>query len=132
MKPNFKTIFSVALMASVIVLASCSKDDDVKPKTKTDMLTAPTWAFKELSGVDPFTAAFAASFTPTDYKFNANKTYTASLLTLPYDGTWEFAEGETKIILDGDVEETYTIITLDESTLSWKDIDDVTVVYNKK
>ena len=132
MKPNFKVIFSMALVASALFLASCGKDDDAKPsKTKTEYLTQHAWKFSEVLGQNIISAAILNGTHASDeFTFNADKTYTSVDFLGSGEGTWELTESESKIVLDGD--ETYTINKLDDSSLEITDAFNITLKFIEK
>lgn len=75
-------------------------------------------------------------FSGSTFKFNTNGSYDAELGDISnneeVEGTWEFASNETKIIFDKgtDDEETYDIVTLSSSTLTYGN-DEFSVTYSK-
>lgn len=125
MKPNLKSLLAMAMMASVLILSSCGKDDD-PAKSKTVLLTQHTWKFSAVTsdfpGFDLFKEEFATDYESDEFKFNEDKTYTytnTADASANMSGKWEFSSDETKLILDKgtDDEETYTVVKLDEGTL---------------
>lgn len=126
-KRNFILIALVAVFSAAIFFA-CSKDDE---KTKTEMLTSGSWRMSAatvspaLQGITDL-YSLLPSCTKDDFTtFNANGTKVDDEGATKCDpddpqtvnGTWEFAENETKLIMDKNTayEMTLTIISLSES-----------------
>jgi hypothetical protein len=139
MKTYSRSILYVSIL-TLLILASCSKDDDPATKTKTDLLVQNTWKFKAALPSDDIGAQFIAAFYQnSEYTFKKDKTYTGSLLTISISGKWEFAENEAQLILDkGDTGELkFKVKTLDDSNLELTAIDpdnttEITYQYVKK
>jgi len=123
------TIYYLLLFAVLFNLASCDKkDDDTPAPSKQELLTNKTWKTSKMlvDGVDMSQIPLFAFFLQTEYKFNTNKTYDATLLTAPLgSGTWEFASNETVIVQDAgtDEETRWTIVELKENSLKVTEID---------
>lgn len=127
-KRNFLLIALVAVFSAALFFA-CSKDDE---KTKIEMITSGSWRMTAatcepaIPGVGNNIFVLMESCQKDNiYTFNANGTKLedeGATKCNPDDpqtvnGTWEFAENETKVILDKNTENemTLTIISLSES-----------------
>lgn len=120
-----KTLRVLLLFAAVIALNSCAVEEEID---NTKLLTQKTWTYDSVSGYDDFTNQFLDAFlTSSTYKFDEDGTYTATLLGQSAGGgTWSFNSDETKITVgaNGSDPETWTIITLSETTLKVSGEDD--------
>jgi len=116
------TLYYLLLLAVVFNLASCGdKDEDTPAPSKQTLLTTKTWKVSKaiVDGEDMVQDPFLGYFYQYTYKFNTDKTYTFSLLTISEPGMWEFASNETVIVLNPgtDDEERWTITELKENSL---------------
>lgn len=89
------------LIFLVLVLVSCSSDDEVS-MSKTFLLTAGTWNFSNVEGLDPVaTAILGALLQGTTYTYLTDGTYSALLFGFNTNGTWAFNKDETMVTLEG-------------------------------
>jgi len=140
-----KNYLLLLALASSAVLTSCGddKDDDVKPKTKTELITAGSWKATALT-ISP-AVDFNGDGTPDSdlfqfsqacekddiTNFKTDKTYTeeegatkcnSSDPQVYTNGTWAFSGDETKITLTPNGSsnpETFTISELSANTLKY-------------
>jgi hypothetical protein len=124
MKTYSRSILYVSIFA-LLALASCKKDDDPAPKSKTELLTANTWKFSSVTTSDADIQTFLTAFlTGSEITYKKDFTYTSTTLlsTDVTTGKWEFADNETAILLDKGTsdEDKQTILKLDGSNLELK------------
>jgi len=136
-----KPLFTVLLLGAVVFISSCDKDDEPKPKTKTELISAHPWKitkFKVTQGTASFEDAPEAcqgDDTETfeadgDYKFDEGATKCDPDDPQSGTGTWTFNSGETVLIISGGgLSLNYTILELTETTmrLKWDFITNETV-----
>jgi len=150
------------LLAATLSLSSCetNKDkEDVKPATKTEMLTDKSWQLTGLTTnpartiqgkqvtdlfpyVDPCTVDDVLSFAkPNVYRFDEGATKCDNTDPQSLTGTWSFQEDETVLATSfpGYSQNTYNIVTLDNNTLQLRAVTTVsgskytqTFTYSKK
>jgi len=123
-----KLAFLIILFA--ISITACNKD-----KSKTDLLTDSVWI--EINPED-------ACNSDDELKFNDDNTLklTAGDLKCDFDlgdisGTWKFLSDETELELSlgtpfGIIKDTVEIITLTETSFTWKDSDGETTKFKHK
>ena len=129
---QIKLLIGISLIAGFALISSCSEDDGVAAKTKTDLLTQHTWIYSTGTSSNPLAGALLAILAGSEYTFKADKTYTGTILAIPTSGDWSFESNESKLIID-DTE--YDLSRLDDSTLELIQTDAGTVntlVYVKK
>ncbi|HEV7780916.1 MAG TPA: lipocalin family protein [Chitinophagaceae bacterium] len=127
-----KYIFTPLLSLTLVLFAlvSCDKDDDTPaPKTKTELITSGTWKFQSASagGVDISTAPQIACFVDNTITFSsatAGSISEGAVICAPTTAgpfTWNFATGETELVLSGPLipggTNTFTIVSLNETNL---------------
>lgn len=141
MKRFTLSVLTLATAASSFVFTSCKKDDeDPKPKTRTELLTAKSWRVTAATASVGATTQDLYASTPAcskdDFtKFNANKTTTfdeGATRCDPSDpqtsaGAWDLTSGDTKLLIQETTSSTsgelYEIVELSESTLKIKQSD---------
>src|SRR4051812_2197002 len=132
---KINALTSALLALTLLVTVSCSKDDDATPD-KMALATAHKWKFSTVENAGPLAAVLNELYKGSTYTFKSDGTYSAELGDafpgLTDSGTWEFAENESKFILDKGTADatTYTIVTLNDGTFSLKD-DTLTYKYVK-
>jgi hypothetical protein len=127
-----KHLLPIALLSSLIVLliASCSKDPDPTPKTKTQLLTQSTWKFKSatVNGADA-SSQLQACQKDNIYTFVAAGTGTVDEgptkcnsgdpQTVPF--TWNFASSETVLHVSTSLfsgsSNDFTLVSLTEAEM---------------
>jgi hypothetical protein len=102
-------------------LTACKeKEDDPKPATRTELLTAKPWEVNKvlLNGLDFTNRPELSDFAGMTIKFEANGTYTMASPMASTTGKWAFASNETKLVLDaGTADEiTWDIAELNENS----------------
>ncbi len=122
-----KSLLSFILLLTVLLnLSSCSedKDNDPKPATKKEILTAKSWKMAKIvyDGQDVSTDEdqFLSILMGYEIKFNADGTATLTLFgSSPDTSTWEFASNETVLVLDANTadEARWTITELKDNSL---------------
>jgi hypothetical protein len=92
----------------LITLVSCDKDKDDNPTTKADLLTAGKWTGNKVySGGQDITEMakqFGFDVTKGTVQFRKDGTYSTTFEGDTEQGTWEFTQGESHIMLDNDYE----------------------------
>jgi hypothetical protein len=146
-----KPLLSVLLVASIAFLSSCGEDDP-KPKTKTELLSAHVWKMTKMkvtvgtTSVEDVPEACAADDTETfesdgDYKFDEGATKCDPDDPQSGTGKWAFKSDETKLEISGSdggvtVSYAFTILELTETKLrlKWDFVTDQTyeVTYEPK
>lgn len=134
-----KSLILFSLFAASLTACKKDKDEEVKPKTKTELLTEKTWKYVDY-GTDGnlnwtiessesdlevcekdniFTFKSDNTITETE---NANKCSTES----EYKYTWKFIDDEKKIVVTATDSDTLNIKTLDSTTFEiyWEDSGD--------
>lgn len=129
MKKQF-TVLLTALSFSLFILASCQKDDDPDPKTKTELITQASWRFggATVGGADAgpalqtcqkdntmtFAVALTGVLNEGATKCNAGDPQTSNF-------TWNFQTNETILFISTPLftggSSTFNIVTLNESQL---------------
>ncbi len=138
MKSQSSIYSRVLLLAAafIFVLTACSKDDDPAADKKS-MLVGGKWTFSSGTAEDELVQGLLISlYQGSTFTFNTNGSYDGEygdfVENLPFSGTWELINNDTKITFDKgtDEEKTWDIVTLDSDTFSFKDAD-FTLVYSK-
>lgn len=146
-----KITLSLVAVASVAFLSSCGEDDP-KPKTKTELISAHAWKMTKIkvtvgtTSLEDVPEACTADDSYTyeadgDYKFDEGATKCDP--SDPQSGTaeWEFKSDETKIEITGSdggvsISYSFTILELTETKLrlKWDFVTDQTyeVTYEPK
>lgn len=137
MKRFTRTVF-ILLAVSSAAFTSCKKDDeDPKPKTKAEMLTAKNWRISAASFTVGATTQDAFASLPAcskdDFtKFNADKTLLSDEGTTrcnssdpqTVSGAWDLTSNDSKLLLqetpNSSSAELYDILELSDSTLKIK------------
>ncbi|WP_125185466.1 lipocalin family protein [Botryobacter ruber] len=109
----------------ILILISFTgcKDDEVEP-SRRDMLTGGTWNGTAVysQGTDITESAKNSGFdiTKNTLRFDTNGNYTDTYDGSSDTGTWEFAENESKLLLDKNTsnEQLATISQLNANTLN--------------
>ena len=87
----------------LLTLASCGKDDD--PKSKAELLTAGNWTGNKIysggSDITSMMKGFGYDITKSTIRFNSDGNYSATFNGDSETGTWEFKNGETYLLMDG-------------------------------
>ena len=129
---NRLTLWTIGLLALIVVLPSCDKDDDDPPstKTKTELLTTGTWKFSTAtsSGAD-VSSQIPACIRDNTYTFavagtgtlneGATKCNSADPQTSNF--TWNWASNETvlhvsTVLLPGGNND-FTVVSISETQL---------------
>lgn len=138
MKRFTLSVLTLATVASSFVFTSCKKDDDdPKPKTKTELLTAKNWRITGdvstiTSGGNTITTDEYADYQACEkddfIKFETNKSAKfdeganrCSGNTQTETGAWDFNSDESKLLLsdpdNGPVSIPFDLVELTDSTL---------------
>lgn len=127
MKP-FKLILALALVLTITIISSCSKDDD-PILSRLELLTQKPWKLKSTTivgiGTSPpesYSADDIHTFnTDGTYVFDEGPTKEDSSDPQTVNGKWEFAEAETIIKLSyGGLTLNQEIVELTSTTLKVK------------
>jgi len=129
---NRLTLWTISLLALIVLLPACNKDDDDPPaKTKTELLTTGTWKFSTAtsSGID-VSSQIPACIRDNTYTFvvaggagtlneGATKCNAADLQSSPF--TWNWASNETvlhvsTVLLPGGSND-FTVVSISETQL---------------
>lgn len=115
-------LLSLLLLAVLFTFSSCGdKDEDPKPKTNKELLSAKTWKVSRIKedGMDVTNEPAAAYWKNTRLKFNADGTYSSTTTGYSDTGIWEFANNENRVITDPntDEEESWDITELKDNSL---------------
>ncbi|MCB2409304.1 hypothetical protein [Hymenobacter lucidus] len=140
----------IAILALACAFTSCKKDnEDVKPQSKSDLLTAKSWrasaavytitsgtatnSIDLYNGVDPNKNPYTPACTKDDFlKFNTDKSAVfdeGATRCSPSDpqsskGAWDFTSNESKLLLSetstSSSGELYDIVELSATTLKIK------------
>jgi hypothetical protein len=106
------------------VTACRDKEDDPKPLTRTELLTAKTWKIDKISGktlgveFDMTDDPLVADYKDTQFTFRPDGTCTITSTDGTIPATWAFAANETKLVLNPgtDDEDTWDIVELKENS----------------
>ena len=120
-------------LAAGLAFTSCSKDEDTKPQTKTEMLTGKNWKVTAQTtsvnnGNPSDTYALESACTKDDFTtfatdgkitFDEGPTKCAANEPQTQSGTWEFTENESKLKLSqgNGTPAEYTITELTASSM---------------
>jgi hypothetical protein len=123
-------LFLRLLVISLIFFTACKdKDDDPKPPTRTDILTAKTWKMNRVlgNGIDITNQPFVSEFQDLRLKFEPDKTYTLTSPDGSQTGTWAFADNETKLVFDPNTADadTWEIVELIDNSAKLRSSQDV-------
>jgi hypothetical protein len=120
MNKKINSLLALALIALMFVASSCGDDDEQAPRTP--LLTAHTWKYSTIeSSVPGLAITVGALYTGREYTFKTDNTYTGKIFGLETSGTWEFSDGEKKIVIDkGPTEEVFQIDAISSTTLNFK------------
>ncbi|WP_162426984.1 DUF5004 domain-containing protein [Pontibacter pudoricolor] len=114
-------LYSLFLLSILFVFSSCSKDDDPKPQTKTELLTAKAWKITKIkeNGIDITNRSDMAILKNVRIKYNTDGTYTQTSSGIVHIGIWEFNNNETLLVYapNTKVEENWDIIELKSGSL---------------
>lgn len=115
-------LLSLLLLAVLFTFSSCGdKDEDPKPLTNKQILTAETWKVSKIKedGIDVSDEPEAAYWKNTRLKFNTDGTYNATTSGSSDTGIWEFSNNESRIVVDPntDEEESWDITELKANSL---------------
>lgn len=107
MNRKLNSLLAIAMVALMFTVSSCSDDDDEGPARST-LISANTWIFstveinaKGLSSEDrkQFEQSFKEEYAGSELVFKADKTFTETFDGYSSTGTWEFSNGEKKIVM---------------------------------
>jgi hypothetical protein len=114
-------------LASLIIIVGCSDDDEPASSSKSDLLTGGSqkaWYVYDTSDDDPCPSSADDSWT---FFANGDLNYNHGTITesdadqcsdlVNFDGSWEFADGETKIEM-----------VAEENSDTGEDLDDFTLI----
>lgn len=116
------TIIYLFLFALVFNFSSCGKkEDDPKPLTKKEILSAKTWKMNKMmgDGIDVTNDPDLSDLKNLRLKFASDGTYTMTSSGDSDNGIWEFGNSETVITLDPDTnyEENWVVTELKDNSL---------------
>ncbi|MBC5774986.1 lipocalin family protein [Pontibacter sp. KCTC 32443] len=111
-KLQFLTYLFAALL--MVTTVSCDEDDDDTTPDKESLLTAGEWTGDKIyvqgvDATDDFAELFDFDVKNSTISFSADGTYTADSDFGSDEGTWEFSEDETQIILDEGTDDETTV-----------------------
>ncbi len=127
-----KPLFTVLMLGAVVFISSCDKDDEPKPKTKTELISAHVWKMTRLKlGTlegDPETCLADDSYEykiDFEYRFSEGATKCDPDFPTTITGTWEFKSNETILAVSQTesgvtITLNYTILELTEDKLRLK------------
>lgn len=136
MNKKINSLLALSLMIVMVIATSCSKDDKDEAPSNTALLTSHAWKFGSVESSDVFTKTLlSALYGQSTTTFKADKSYSMSILGQSATGTWEFSDGEKKLIQDKGTDEelNYEILRLSSDNLDLKLVSaDASEVYTLK
>ena len=116
-----KPVFALILTGLLLTILSCTYEEGpaISLRTKTSRL-AGEWVAEKI--VEKYVTVPESDYKDYGYEFRKNGTYTKILNTVREDGTWEFNEDKSQLLLtvtNSPTAEVWTIKRLTNSDLWW-------------
>lgn len=121
---------ALGLLLILAAFAGCTPEE---VKTNTELITASTWAFEQVTSSTLSTddlAFYTAILSDTRVKYNTDGTYDVSFVDNvfdPYSGTWAFQAEEAQIVQDAgtDDESLLGVVELSELMFTYSFTDSI-------